>query len=247
MEEKLEYVPIYDLDKIDPRMWIDRSVAILSNALHKYQCTGDRSHFENQEVYDEHYNLLHYMIKKKELNTEIIPEMVRTLIGKIFINILVKGYKVHPVAYRSYLTNAVRFCCIDQLRTRWNTDKIMYYEDPQIAVLTDGWSVNDDIEDLPPITQRSVNPEHVATLNDVDNYVIEVLRNCLRIMMVPFGSSSLLYLSYHWYIHRDGNIFRGLGQREQECITMCVSMTEVIFPVAKYLKVKHKQEEISYE
>lgn len=239
---KIEYHPIVDLSKIDRRMWLDYDLGVIKNALHKYYCTGNPEDFENKEVYDAHYNIIHYILSKKENNPEVVIDLTVQIISKIYVNIFDKKYEPHPIAYQGYLNSIIKFNLIDHIRNKARQPMLLLYEDPQIATRTQYLNYEERDADSYQ-NEIDFSPEDMIIVNELERYLFELIEISLSLIMIPNGSKSLAYLVYHWYTHRDYNIFKGLPERQSQCIDIVCKMVENKLPLAKYLRAKDRKDE----
>lgn len=236
--EKIEYKPIIDLSKIDRSCWIDYDYGLIQNALHKYYCTGNPDDFANHRIYTAHYDLLYYKFKLKEDSHDVASELTIKLINKIFINILNRGFMINPVAYRSYIDSSMKFCLIDHIRAKSKKPMIMLYSDPTLALI----STSDDncVETLSAYTE--FDPEDVLFTKNLDQYLLTLIKSILDLMMVKYGSGSLLYFTYHYYINRSNTIFKRMPDYYVDKIMTAIRMIDIVFPLNEYLLMKDRKD-----
>lgn len=241
--EKIEYTPLVDVDAIPRHLWIDRELGRIKNALHHYYCTGERSHFENKVIFDAHCNIISYKLHKKENDQQVVNELATMLTSKIMMNILDRGFQVHPSAYNGYLRNAVHFALVDHIRAKQHLPYILLFEEP-LLVHSGYWSMEDS-ERSPVENKSRITPEDIVIGQDVDKELIEKFRTIISSTIIN-GGYQLIYLCYHWYVHRDENLFKKMPERLVNDIKMIVNILELTYPKSVYDYDKYKSEENCY-
>lgn len=243
--QQIIYTPIIDLSKIDKSSkWIDYTYGMVQNALHKYYCTGNVKDFANSTIYEAHYNILMYKFRQKEDNQDVVAELSVKLLNKIFTNILVKGFNINPVAYRSYIDSSVKFCMIDYIRSKRKQPILQLYADPTLALIsTTGDNPEDYMETLAAHTE--CDPEDILFIKNVDINLLALIRRALSTMFVKYGAKGLLYFVYHYYVYRNNELFKKMPDYYVDKIKIATAMVDSVFPPSQYIMVKEKKEKFN--
>lgn len=146
---------------------------------------------------------------------------------------------INPVAYRSYIDSSMKFCLIDHIRAKSKQPMIMLYADPTIALISK-LDNNNYVETLSAYTE--FEPEDVLFTKNLDMHLLKLIKSTLNLMMIKYGSGSLLYFTYHYYINRDKVIFKKLPDYYIDKILIAIKMIDVVFPLNQYLYMKDRKD-----
>lgn len=240
-DHEVEYTPLIDLQTIDRHNWIDYEFAIIQNALHRMYCTGDKSYFDNSKIYNSHYNIVLFKLRKKEDSPEVAEELAVAMISKTMTNLLTKGIRVHPLAYKSYINKSIKYCLIDHIRKKKTSLPLELIAEPyksniaEYEAMESGTVISYD-------NSLGFSPEDTLSVKDLERQILFIIDSIMSKILVS-GGKTLNYLIYHYYLNRNKCIYSWLSNRQVQVIQLVTDVLESIYPIEKYYRTKGRKDE----